>query len=866
MTPEGGGPARLLRRLAGQRTLARIAIFFEHAWIALWPVFGWAGLFTALALLDAFRLLPPWLHLLALLGFAGGILWHLWRALPHLRWPDRQAGERRLETQSGATHRPLATLTDRPATTDPLAQALWREHLARTVARIGQLRVGRPRPGLAARDRHALRAGLGVVLVASVFVAGPDAPGRLLHAVWPDFTPPPQGPGVQVQGWITPPSYTRLAPIFLKPAGGALSAPAGSKLTLSVTGAPETPSLATGTGTEALHPLDATSFQTERALTQDERLGLSIGRQVLAAWDLTLIPDVPPSVTWPEPAGPQPQGATRHGGPPAPANTRLPWHVTDDYGVRALRAELRLRDRPSAPPLVLPIPLAGEPKDASGAFLANLIAHPWAGLVVTARLFAQDALEQTGFSQEASFILPERHFENRIARQLIGARKHLSLIPEDRRGALELLRGPLSSPEAFAGDPGGWLNLSAIASLLVHRERAEGVDEIQSRLWDLALHIEEGAAERTARALEAARKEAQEALDKLNRTPEDQSKRAELERKLQELRDAIREYMQALREQAIQQNNEVPPDPTGRDQRKMERLTEDAEQAAREGKPKTAEERLAELDRMLNELRQALADPKLREQRDAENRQRGRQQMSVVQDIINREGGILDHAQRRGPPPEIPPYPWRPSRPPADPAQAGAKPDRQADQRVQQALRRVLGELMEQFAELTGRIPPPLNEADLAMREAIQALEAAQDDKTAAAAQHAIEALQRGGRDMARQLARQFGRPQPGEASEGQSGEPGGQGFSLQDGYGNQFGGGYPGRDGRRWRGNGQRDPLGRSLGEGVAGMQDGEVHVPGERERLRTLMLQEELRRRGGQRTRPQQELDYIERLLRQF
>ena len=385
MTPDGGGTERLLRRLAGRRMLARIAIFFEHAWVALWPVFGWAGLFVALALLDGFRLLPPWLHLLALLGFAAAILWHLWRALPRLRWPDRHAGERRLETQSGATHRPLATLMDRPATTDPIAQALWREHLARTLARIGQLRVGRPRPGLAGRDRHALRAGLGVALVASFFVAGPDAPGRLLHAVWPDFTPPPQGPGVQAQGWITPPSYTRLAPIFLKPEGGALSAPAGSKLTLNVTGAAEAPTLATGTGTETLRALDATSFQAERPLTQDERLSLSVGRRALAAWDLMLIPDRPPAVSWPEPPGQQQQGVIRYGGPPAPANTRLPWHVTDDYGVRALRVEVRLRDRPAAPPLVLPVPLAGEPKDATGAFVANLIAHPWAGLVVTAR-------------------------------------------------------------------------------------------------------------------------------------------------------------------------------------------------------------------------------------------------------------------------------------------------------------------------------------------------------------------------------------------------------------------------------------------------------------------------------------------------
>ena len=41
---------------------------------------------------------------------------------------------------------------------------------------------------------------------------------------------------------------------------------------------------------------------------------------------------------------------------------------------------------------------------------------------------------------------------------------------------------------------------------------------------------------------------------------------------------------------------------------------------------------------------------------------------------------------------------------------------------------------------------------------------------------------------------------------------------------------------------------------------------VPEERERQRTQAIQEELRRRGGERMRPQQELDYIDRLLKQF
>ena len=63
------------------------------------------------------------------------------------------------------------------------------------------------------------------------------------------------------------------------------------------------------------------------------------------------------------------------------------------------------------------------------------------------------------------------------------------------------------------------------------------------------------------------------------------------------------------------------------------------------------------------------------------------------------------------------------------------------------------------------------------------------------------------------------------------------------------------------------RDPLGRRYGQGSSGADESaDVTVPEERERQRTQAIEEELRRRGADRARPQQELDYINRLLKQF
>jgi hypothetical protein len=56
-------------------------------------------------------------------------------------------------------------------------------------------------------------------------------------------------------------------------------------------------------------------------------------------------------------------------------------------------------------------------------------------------------------------------------------------------------------------------------------------------------------------------------------------------------------------------------------------------------------------------------------------------------------------------------------------------------------------------------------------------------------------------------------------------------------------------------------------LREGTSGADEsGDVQVPEQMEEARTRAIQEELRRRGADRGRPQQELDYIDRLLRQF
>ena len=850
--------------LAGKRTAARAALWVEQLWPVAWPPLGALGVFVIMALLDLPAWLPPWPRLLLLplaLLLAAALLW---RGLRRVARPGAETVDRRLERASGLRHRPLSALQDQPATTSPEAQAVWRVHQARLLTQVRRLRVGRPRPGLAARDRWALRGLCVIGVLAAGVIAGPELPNRLRRAVLPGLPEGPAAPGTVVQAWVTPPSYTGLAPLFLSSSGAPAAVPVGSHLTASVTGGRGDPVLTYEAERTDFTALDARSWQAERELATPGRLVIRRNGQDAAAWSMAIIPDRPPTAAFAEPPGP----AVASGR--ATTQTRLAWRAEDDYGVVAATVELRLRDRADAPPILVAAPLSGSARQAHGTLIQDLTAHPWAGLAVLARVVAKDAAGQEGASVVAAFELPERAFSNPAAQAVLAIRKQLSLTPDARQDGRRAVDAIGDRPELFEGSASVLLNLRAIGSLLVRGRGQAAVDEAQARMWELALALEEGVTDRTAKALEAARQAMRDAMEEARKNPEDAEKRAELERRMQELREAIQKHMEALAEQARRENAELPFDPSQpqMNARDLERMTRQMEQAAREGRMDDAQKQMAELERLLEQLQNARPEHgEQREQRNAERRQQGRQQQDAVQDLVRREGDLLDRSRGRS---------EGAGRPEPTPEQ------RTQDQKRQQAMRRALGELMQRFGDLTGQVPAPLGEADTAMRDAGQAVMEGRDAAAAAAQQRAIEALQKGGREMGQQMARQFGTGQqpgdgedgqdPGEGQEGQDGEgngPGnGQGNNAQGNRDGQTTGPRPGeQQGPNRRRAARRDPLGRPLQQGTSGSEEsGDVRVPDQMEEARTRALQEELRRRGADRSRPQPELDYIDRLLKTY
>lgn len=853
--------------LLSRRTrLARLVLWWEAAWPALWPPLGVIGVFLVVALTGLPLVLPTALHLLLLLAFAGALGWTGWRAASMLAMPGVAAAERRLERDSGLSHRPIATLGDRPTDTDPVALALWEAHRRRAAERLATLRLSRPRPGLAKRDLRALRGGLVVALAAALVIAGPEAPERLRRALMPHLggSALPGTPAVRLEAWVTPPAYTGAAPIFLDAAGGSVAVPAGSRLQIAVSGGVGgVPDLLLDAVATPFRSLDRSSFTAETLLNTGTRLAVRRDGAELAQWSLTVRADAPPSVTWDQPPGRAQRGLA----------IRFPWRAEDDWGLAAVRVELRLKLRPDAEAVVLDVPLpGGNVRSAHGASQPDLSAHPWAGLEVQARLVARDHAGQEGESEGAFLELPERSFTHPVAQQLIALRKALSVDPSGREPARRELDRITNAPEAFEDDAGTYLALRSARHRLLRDRRPAAITEVQETLWDVAVALEEGRTDRTARALAQAREALREALEEARRNPENRTdeQRAEVERRIQDLREAIRRHLEALAERLQRENAEaIPYDPQQRlmDQRELDRRTQRMRDAAREGRTEDAERELAELEEMLRALEEG-RNMRAEERQRQQQRQRGQQQMGAVQDMVQRQAGMLDRGQQRADEAEReraqqrrqqqsfnwPPRPPQQAQPNAEQPEQQQAESRQ-DARIQRALRRALGELMQQFGDLTGDVPQQLGEADRAMRDSAEALQNGRDSRDAQ--QRAIRALTEGGRQMARQMQRQFGQSQPGEGEEEGEGEGDGMANGQQGGEG---------QDQAQQQGPG-RDPLGRRTREQTGGQDNAsDTHVPDEAELLKTRRIQEELRRRGAERERPPAELDYIDRLLRQF
>ncbi|CAH1648438.1 TIGR02302 family protein [Chelatococcus asaccharovorans] len=831
-----------LERLVGR---SRLALAWERVWPTLWWPAAVIAAFVILSWLGFWTLVPAHYRMagvgLAVVAFAAS-LWPLVR----VSWPSRSAALNRLDRDSPVPNRPASTFDDTLALGqgDPATVALWEVHRQRARAALETLKVAPPAPGMANRDRRALRAVPLLALVAAAFVAGPEIGSRLMLAFdWRDA--PAAGPTFRIDGWIDPPLYTRVPPLmldFARHTGGPLDirVPVNSTLVLRFAGQGGI-KLAPGPGLEALPAAAAPAPGIEEhrfTLTGHARLTLDgpAGSRALA---IAAIPDHPPQIR----LSGEPEN-TRRGG------ITLRYRVSDDYGVASAeaifeRAEGNTR-RSLVPPPTVPLALPADPAaDQDTETVADLSSHAWAGARLKMTLVAKDEAGQEGRSSSVMVTLPQRPFTKPLARALVEQRRNLIMAPDDAKRVRTALQALMIAPEEFTPSDSQFLGLAVADNRLAGAKSDEQLLDVAEFLWAMALQIEDGDLSQAERDLRAAQEALRQALER-GASPE------EIARLTQELRQALNRFLnefaqQQMRQQQGQQSPAQRQQPSRTiTQDDLNRMLDRMEQMARQGAMADAQNLLDQMRDILENLqgsRQAGQDPMSREMQRSLNEldQMIRDQQALRDDTFRqdgREGSEMNQRQRgrnqqgqrqqgqRGQQGQQ-----------GQQGQEGMSGDELAQR--QQALRERLAELKRQLKGMGMQGEEGLDGAEEAMRDAEGQLGQGETGSALDSQGDALEALQRGAQGLAQQMQQE---------GEGQGNE--------------QAGNGQPGRTGP----NGQRDedPLGRPTRN--RDWSDGRVRIPTAEESatVRARRILDELRRRLGEQLRPQDELDYLERLLR--
>jgi len=847
--------------------LARAALVWERLWPCLWPAVGVAALFVSVALMDWLPALPFWAHSLVLIVFAAAFGFMVRGAARGFRAVDEETAQHRLERDSGFEHRPLTALHDRltAGQTGAGTEALWQAHLRRMAAAAARLSVKWPSPGLARLDPYGLRAValLFLVIAGAGAAAGGDAWGRLGRALVPSFGSADIG-ALDLNIWITPPAYTGLAPIFLeRPQGLALAqaraqtspdavreksppppitVPVGSTLLAQAGGAARAPEMIIGGRTIQFAAIggageapedgikDGGSYRLQAVLEDADRAAAGIevrlGSRALARWPIKVVADAPPEVEF-----------TRAPGGAGRAQLRIEFAARDDYGLAGVQVVIRHPDGLSVPgggPALraeLALPGRGS-KKAAGASLQDFSAHPWAGIPVLAQLQALDARGQAGESDAVRIVLPERIFNHPVARALVELRKQLNSPTYDVVDEVVIVLEDLASrPKHFFDDTVVFLAITVAAHRLTHQSTEAGIGAVQTLLWETALRIEDG-------EFAVAERDLKKIQDELMRALRNNRDSAEIERLMDELQRALDKYMAALAEHLQKQGlTQLPLDPNARtmDSADLQRMIDEARKLARTGSRDAARQMLSDLKRMLDSIRNGIQRGK-----PGKDMAKAKRLMEGLRKLIEGQRKALEKSFQRkqlgdgalGMSDDPQPGP----RGRRGKGRAG-KGKGDAGAGNQQALRRDLGKLMLGMDELLGGIPDAFGKAERAMNEAVPALKEGRFGDAVPPQTEALEQLRQGANGLAERMARRLG---------GMTGVARGQ-------------------RGRRPGGN--SDPFGRRPG-GAFGtsIDDGGVKVPDQADQRRAWDLLRELRRRAGERQRPEMERDYIKRLLKRF
>lgn len=840
------------------RAVAFAVMAAERLLITALPVLAVLSVFLIVSWLGLWRLSPDWLKIVASIGFFGAFAATLLR-FRHFRLPERAEVDRRLETRSELEHQALSIQTEEPVNADAYSLALWKAHQAKMAEKIRVIESGGPSPDIARRDPYALRAVLVLGLVVAWTFSQSNFGGRISD-VFTYADPDQGGSGIRIDAWVTPPTYTGVAPVYLtgvkaRSPEGVITVPHLSELTIRISGDDVSGSEVTFTpdgGKTVLIAPEKPEGEKDEAKKQPETENAVVtsksylfklpasGKVTVdsTSYTFNVTPDNAPQIAFDKEPNRALNGALE-----------IAFTGKDDYGITEAFAEiLPAEDDPEAIPLfdppVFPLDLPGaNAKEVKATSSRDLTEHPLSGKKVKLTLVAKDAAGNEGRSATRIIVLPQRFFAEPLAGSIVEQRQVFSLDIRKVARALELNEVAGFRADETIPNLTDYLLLQSAGKRLKLARSVTDLEETSAYFWDIARYIEDG-------DLSSAEKRLRNAQEKLAEALKRNASDKEIEQLMKELREAMREYMNELAKR-MQQDPNAMQQMTQQAQRMLraqdlDNMLNQLENLARSGSREEAQRLLSEMQRMLNNLQTARPRPgqqqnPMREQIDKLGELMQKQQ-KLMEDTYRTERSLQDRLQRGESFEDDMPLMEQ------DPQMGQQSPRQQSpeDQMTAEELRKALREMKKRQSELQKELDslnkklsemglkpmPGFGDAQKEMGESADALGKSEGQRSAEAQGRALEALRQGAGQLMQQLA-EMGR------NNGQQGMP------------------MPG--GEMTEG---RDPLGRRSGQLGAEIDD-QVKVPDQIDVQRAREILDMIRRKLGEGPSSIIEKEYLERLL---
>jgi len=831
---------------------------------AFWPF--WSVLFAALAflMLGLQDFLPVEAVWAIIAAFALGGVYALFKGVQRFHWPSQTEALARLDATMPGN--PILAVLDNQAigADDAASLAVWKAHQIRMTARLQDAKPAHPDLRVSKADPFALRyVAVLALLVAMVF--GSILRVQSVSAMGPTGADLASGP--TWEGWLEPPHYTGLPSIYLNDIDAArLETPVGSRVTLRFYGevgalsVNETISNRASPTATAEEVIEA-SIQTAQEFEVIQSGSIEVQGPGGRYWEIVATPDRAPEVYFDGEIDVSYEG-----------EAQIPFTASDDYavadGVATIELALTEVDRryglridPEQRAIIelpLPMPIAGDRSEFTETLIDNFSEHPWANLPVTLNLTVTDEAEQLGAAIPEVIDLPGRRFFDPMAAAIIELRRSILWNRENAADVALLIRAVSHRPDEAFRSGTDYLRLRAILRRVEGLSRVRMNDEQQAEIaqamWDLALRLEEGD---LADALERL----QRAQDRLSEAMRNGASDQEIAELMQELREATDDYLRQLSRQAQQDAQDNPDQEMTQNQNTMEMSQNDLQEMMDRIQELMEEGRMAEAQEALEQLRQMMENMQVTQGQGQQGQSPGEQAMEGLAETLRDQQGLSDQAFRdlqeqfnpgqQGQQQGQQGQQGQGQQGQGQQGQNGQQPGQGQGQDGQgQSLQESLAErqraLRQELNRQTQNLPGSGTESGDAARDALDRAEGAMEGAEDALRENdlagaidnqseAMEALREGMRNLGEAMAQQ---QQQGQGQQGMAE------------------GADPGQ---------QRDPLGRSIGSnGQIGSN--ENLLQGEDVYRRARELLDEIRRRSGEGERPEEELEYLERLLDRF